>query len=78
MEHKLFGRPKTKLGKFLDQHIISQTLLYTWTKGKLSKSMISKMCIEKDYTPTTDKVNIVLKALRKHVNSNIEYDDFFM
>lgn len=73
-----FGKPRTKLGRFIDKHGISQALLEDWTKGKVNKSMISKMCSNKEYTPTTDKVNIVLKTLRKQINKNIYYEDFWM
>jgi len=75
---KLFGKPRTKLGNYLDKHRINQSLLQQWTKGAVSQTMLSRMCSEKDYHPTTDKVNIILKALRKHVDSKVEYEDFFM
>ncbi len=73
-----FGKPRTRLGRFIDKHGITQSSLEDWTKGKVNKSMISKMCSNKEYNPTTDKVNIILKVLRKRVDENIDYDDFWM
>lgn len=72
------GRPRTKLGKILQRHDIPQVELLKWTKMQISQSMLSRMCAEKDYYPTTYNVNIILKALKKHVDPYITYEDIWM
>lgn len=71
-------KAKTKLGKFLHKYDIPQSELHKWTNKYVSQTMISRMCVEKEYTPTTDKVNAILKALRKNVDKSVKYEDFWM
>lgn len=72
------GKSKTKLGKFLQRYNIPQTELHKWTNKTVSQTMISRMCGETEYAPTTDKVNAVIKALRKYVKKDVKYEDFWM
>lgn len=72
------GKPRTKLGKLMHKYDIPQSELLKWTKKQVSQSIVSRMCSEKEYYPTTYNVNLVLKALRKNVDPHIQYDDIWM
>jgi len=72
------GRPRTKLGKLLHRYDVPQSELHHWTKKKVSTSILSRMCSEEGYYPTTYNVNLVLKALRKNVDPHVIYEDIWM
>lgn len=68
------GKPRTKLGKWLDKRGISQT----WLKEKtgMSKSTISDLASDKDRSPTYQTMKKIIKALRE-IDPNVRSDDFW-
>lgn len=70
------GKPRSKLGKFLDSKKISQQELVE--KSGVSKSTISKLCTGDAYSPTIKNANKILKALRELTGTKVDHDDFWM
>lgn len=69
-----FGKPRSKLGKWLDSRGISQEWLAT--KTKISRNTISKIASDKDYSPTLATVKKIMKAIRE-VDKGANSSDFF-
>jgi transcriptional regulator with XRE-family HTH domain len=68
------GKPRSKLGKWLDKHGLEQKEL---TKvSKVNKNTVSKACNEKDYIPSQKTIQKLLKAIRK-VDPNVKMSDFW-
>jgi len=68
------GKPRSKIGKFLDQRGISQEWLAK--KTKLSSNTISKIASDKDYSPSLATIKKVMKAIRE-VDKDAKSDHFF-
>lgn len=68
------GKPRTKVGKWLDDRGISQEWLVR--KTKISRTTISKISSDKDYSPTLPTVKKIMKAI-KEVDPGAKADDFF-
>jgi predicted transcriptional regulator len=68
------GKPRTKVGKFLDKRGITQEWLAS--KTKISRNTISKISSDNDYQPNLSTIKKVMKALRE-VDPNIRSDDFW-
>ncbi|MEU2530084.1 helix-turn-helix transcriptional regulator [Streptomyces sp. NPDC013087] len=68
------GKPRSKIGKWLDQRGISQEWLAK--KTKLSSNTISKIASDKDYSPSLATIKKVMKAIRE-VDKNASSDQFF-
>jgi predicted transcriptional regulator len=68
------GKPRTKLGKWLDRRGISQT----WLKEKtgLDKSTIGGLASDKERSPTYQTMKKIIKALRE-IDPNVKSDDFW-
>jgi predicted transcriptional regulator len=67
------GKPRSKLGRWLDDRGISQEWLIT--KSKVSRTTISELAAGKRQ-PTLDTVKKIMKAIRD-VDPNARPDDFF-
>jgi transcriptional regulator with XRE-family HTH domain len=68
------GKPRSKLGKWLDKNGLEQQDLAQ--ASKVSRNTISKICNEKDYMPRQDVLKKLLKAIRK-VDPNVKLSDFW-
>lgn len=72
---KLFkGKPRTKVGKWLDQRGISQEWLAN--KTKINRTTISKIASDKDYEPRLGTIKKIMKAINE-VDPHKKMDDFF-
>lgn len=69
------GKPRSKFGRFLDQHDISQQELVE--ESKVNKTTISRLCQGDAFSPSMKNAQKIIKALRKMTNKDIDYDDFF-
>lgn len=67
------GKPRSKLGKWLDQRGISQEWLVT--KSKVSRNTISELASGKR-TPSISTIKKIMKVIRE-VDPNAKADDFF-
>jgi transcriptional regulator with XRE-family HTH domain len=68
------GKPRSKVGKWLDSRGISQEWLAG--KTKISRNTISKIASDKDYSPTMATIRKIMKAIRE-VDPGARSDDFF-
>jgi predicted transcriptional regulator len=69
------GKPRSKLGKFLDRHGISQQELVK--KSKVNKATISRLCSGDAFQPSMKNAQKVIKAIRELTGKNVDYDDFW-
>ncbi|MGX1402367.1 DNA-binding XRE family transcriptional regulator [Bradyrhizobium japonicum] len=68
------GKPRTRIGKWLDTRGISQEWLVR--KTKISRTTISKIASDKDYLPTLPTIKKIMKTIRE-VDPTAKTDDFF-
>jgi len=68
------GKPRTRVGKWLDARGISQE----WLVGKtrISRTTISKISSDDEYSPTLPTIKKIMKAIRE-VDPAAKSDDFF-
>lgn len=67
------GKNRSKLGKYLDQHGISQKEL---EKSGVSQATISRLCSDEDHQPTIGTARKIVNFLKKF-DGSVKYDDFF-
>ena len=69
------NKPRSKFGKFLDHHKLTQKEVSEMSG--LSKSTISRLCKGDAFHPSFKNGKRVLLALKKLTNKNVDYSDFF-
>jgi predicted transcriptional regulator len=74
MEMWGIGKPRSKLGKWMDQNGLEQQELAKI--AKVSQNTVTKACREKEYVPRQDVIKKLLKAIRK-VDPNAKMSDFW-
>jgi predicted transcriptional regulator len=68
------GRPRSKLGKFLDRH--GYTIQDLSAASKVNRNTVGKMCSDPEYSPTTSTIKKIMKAIRE-IDPNAKAHDFF-
>lgn len=68
------GKPRSKLGKWLDKRGITQEWLVS--KSKVNRTTISKIASDSDYSPTLPTIKKIMKVIRE-VDPGAKVDDFF-
>ncbi|MCM3487912.1 helix-turn-helix transcriptional regulator [Alkalihalophilus marmarensis] len=68
------GKPRSKLGKWLDKNGLEQQDLAR--ESRVSENTISKACNDKEYIPGNQTMKKILKAVRK-IDSNKKMSDFW-
>jgi len=68
------GKKRSKLGKWLDRHGISQTE-FAKMSG-VSRPTITRLCSDDNHHPNMSTAKKIIKALRE-LDSNVNYDDFW-
>lgn len=68
------GKPRSRLGKWLDKRSIDQQALEK--ASKVSHKTISKACNEKDYVPSPGVMKKILKAIRQ-IDPDVKMNDFW-
>ncbi|MFD2615714.1 helix-turn-helix domain-containing protein [Paenibacillus gansuensis] len=68
------GKPRTKLGEWLDKRGIKQEWLAK--QGKVSKTTITSLCNDDDYIPSGTTMQKIIKALRE-VDPSVKADKFW-
>lgn len=68
------GKKRSKFGKYLDRHSITQQEMAK--ESGVSKSTISRLCDPEESEPTLGIAKRIIKALKKHDN-NVDYRDFW-
>jgi transcriptional regulator with XRE-family HTH domain len=68
------GKPRTRLGRWLDSKGITQEWLVR--KTKLNRTTISKIASDDEYSPTLPTIKKLMKAIRE-IDPAARTDDFF-
>ncbi|MGM0879033.1 MAG: helix-turn-helix domain-containing protein [Bacillota bacterium] len=68
------GKPRTKIGKFIDKYGITQEWLVR--KTGLGRNTIGRITGDKAYSPTLKTIKKIMKAIRE-VDPKAKADDFF-
>jgi putative transcriptional regulator len=68
------GKKRSKLGKFLDQHGISQTEFAK--ESNVSRASITRLCSDDENKPNMTTASKIIKTLRK-LGTTVDYDDFW-
>ncbi|MFE4430844.1 helix-turn-helix transcriptional regulator [Peribacillus butanolivorans] len=68
------GKPRSKVGKWLDAKGITQEWLAK--KTKINRNTISKIASDKNYSPSLATVKKIMTAIRQ-VDENARSEDFF-
>ncbi|MFE4812778.1 helix-turn-helix transcriptional regulator [Peribacillus simplex] len=68
------GKPRSKVGKWLDAKGITQEWLAK--KTKINRNTISKIASDKDYSPSLKTIKKVMTAIRQ-VDPGARSEDFF-
>lgn len=68
------GKPRSKLGKWLDEHGVSQEELVS--KSGVNKATISRLCKGDAFKPSFKNAQRLIKAIRTW-DKNVDYDDFW-
>ncbi|MBT2701114.1 helix-turn-helix transcriptional regulator [Bacillus sp. ISL-40] len=68
------GKPRSQLGKWIDQKGLEQQDLAK--DANVSKNTVTKACSDKDYIPRQDVMKKLLKAIRK-VDPQAKMSDFW-
>ncbi|MCR8860695.1 MULTISPECIES: helix-turn-helix domain-containing protein [Bacillus] len=69
------GKPRSKFAKFLDHHHLTQKEVSE--ASGLSKATISRLCKGNAFHPSFKNGKIILAALKKLTNKNVDYSDFW-
>lgn len=68
------GKPRTRIGRWLDARGITQEWLVR--KTKVNRTTISKIASDKEYSPTLPTIKKIMRAIRE-IDPNARPDDFF-
>jgi transcriptional regulator with XRE-family HTH domain len=68
------GKPRTRLGQWLDDRGITQEWISR--KTKISSNTISKISSDNDYSPTLKTIQKIMRAI-KEVDPNAKSHDFW-
>jgi putative transcriptional regulator len=67
------GKERSKLGRYIDQHGISQKEL---ERSGVSRATISRLCSDEDHQPTMSTARKIINFLKK-LDPTVDYNDFF-
>jgi transcriptional regulator with XRE-family HTH domain len=68
------GKPRTRIGRWLDARGITQEWLVR--KTKINRTTISKIASDDEYSPTLPTIKKIMNAIRE-VDPAARPDDFF-
>lgn len=68
------GKPRTKLGRWIDQNNISQLDLADYTG--VSRNTISQLCNNEEYEPYEETIIKVIRGLRR-MGYDVSVSDFW-
>lgn len=68
------GKPRSKLGKFIDKHSI--TIVEFAKESGVNRKTLGKACNDKDFVPRQDVMKKILKTVRK-IKPNAKMSDFW-
>ncbi|MGD6879920.1 helix-turn-helix domain-containing protein [Bacillus infantis] len=68
------GKPRSKLGKFIDRHGI--TVVEFAKESGVTRKTLGNACNDKEYIPRQDVIKKILRAARK-VDPDVKMSDFW-
>ncbi|MFC0562243.1 helix-turn-helix transcriptional regulator [Halalkalibacter alkalisediminis] len=68
------GKKRSKFGKYLDNHSITQEEIAK--ESGVSKSTISRLCQPEEFEPSMKNAKKIIKVLKKY-DKNVYYDKFW-
>lgn len=68
------GKPRTKLGEWIDQRGIKQEWLIK--KSGVNRTSISSACGDHNYIPSLPTIQKIIKALRE-IDASVKADQFW-
>lgn len=69
------GKKRSKLGKWLDRHGISQAE-FSKISG-VSRPTITRLCSDDKHEPNMSTAKKIIKAIRKLTEKDVHFDDFW-
>jgi putative transcriptional regulator len=69
------GKPRSKLGRYIDKHEITQVDLSK--KSGVSRTTIGNLCSNDGFEPNMRTAKKIVRALRELTGKNVDYDDFW-
>jgi predicted transcriptional regulator len=69
------GKPRSKLGKFMDDNRITQDELAK--KSGVSRPTVTRLCAGDAFGVQSKTANKLIKALRELTGKHVGYDDFW-
>ncbi|PGV98343.1 transcriptional regulator [Bacillus cereus] len=70
-----FKKPRSKLGRFLDNHQIKQIEISKMSGVK--EATLSRICNINSVSPTAKNASKILKAIQKLTGKKVDYTDFW-
>ncbi|OOR21506.1 helix-turn-helix transcriptional regulator [Bacillus cereus] len=70
------GKPRSKFGKFLDKHNLTQQELSR--ESGVNRGTISRLCKGDAFHPSLKNGQKIIKTLRKLTNKNVDHHDFWV
>ncbi|AOH56827.1 helix-turn-helix domain-containing protein [Peribacillus muralis] len=70
----LKGKPRSKIGKFIDKHGYSQEEFVV--ASGISRNTISRVCSDPKYVPSAGVLKKIMKAIRS-IEPHAKSDDYF-
>ena len=67
------GKKRSRLGRYIDQHGISQTEL---EKAGISRATVSRLCSSDENQPTIKTAKKIVNFLKRY-DEGVDYKDFF-
>lgn len=76
MDWSFLGKKRSKFGKFLDQHDLSQQDIVK--ESGVSRGTISRLCqVQNEDGPTMKNAKKIIAAVRRLTGKPVDYDDFW-
>jgi len=69
------GKPRSKFGKFLDKHHLTQQDIAK--ASGVSRGTISRLCKGSAFHPSLKNGNKIIRALKKLTNKNVDHQNFW-
>ncbi|MBJ8031368.1 MULTISPECIES: helix-turn-helix transcriptional regulator [Bacillus] len=69
------GKPRSKFGRFLDKHNLTQQEVSR--ESGVNRGTISRLCKGDAFHPSLKNGQKIIRTLRKLTNKNVDHQDFW-
>ncbi|AUB67082.1 transcriptional regulator (plasmid) [Bacillus cereus] len=70
------GKPRSKFGKFIDKHNLTQHEIAK--KSGVSEGTISRLCRGDAFLPSLKTGSKIINTVKQLTNKNVDYTDFWL